>query len=168
MHHCGTGASGAAEAARRTGIHSSSWIAWACFFAGFVLTVILVPAAAEDMARFGLGVGIILAGVAIFFAAVLYYQRCMRLELSKAHYGDPNHLVTQGPFSVSRNPIYLTFLVPLASLAWYSPLAALTAMAGYVAIMTFTVIAGEEKLLEAKFGDAYRAYKSRTPRWLIA
>lgn len=157
----------AGEHGGRAGIHSSSWIAWACFFLAFVLTVVLNPAAADDMARLGLGVGILLAAIGVFFAGVLYYQRHLALELSKPHYGDPQRLVTTGPFAISRNPIYLTFLVPIAAFAWYSPLAALAGIATYVGIMTLTVIAGEERVLEAKFGDTYRAYKRRTPRWLF-
>jgi protein-S-isoprenylcysteine O-methyltransferase Ste14 len=151
----------------QAGIHASSLIAWGCYFLTFVATVVLSPAAADNMAGLGAGVGLLVAGIAAFFAGVFYYQRHLALELSNPHYGQPDQLVTSGPFALSRNPIYLTFLVPISAFAWYSPLAALVGAAVYIGIMTFTVIAGEERLLEAKFGDAFRDYKRRSPRWLL-
>jgi protein-S-isoprenylcysteine O-methyltransferase Ste14 len=148
-------------------VHSSSWIAWTSYFAGFVLMVLLAPGAADDISRFGTGAWVMIGGVLAFFAAVIYLQRQMRLQLNEAHYGAPEHLVTAGPFSLSRNPIYLAFLIPLAALAWYSPVAALAALVLYVIIITRFVILGEETVLEAKFGDVYREYRRRTPRWLF-
>lgn len=148
-------------------MHSSSWIAGACYFVGFILTLVLAPQSADDMARFGAGVGVLACGLAVFFGSLFVYQRHLALELSKPHYGEPDRLVTTGPFALSRNPIYLTFLVPLAAYAWYSPLAALLAALVYVGVMTWSVIASEERLLEQKFGDTFRAYKRRTPRWLV-
>jgi protein-S-isoprenylcysteine O-methyltransferase Ste14 len=148
-------------------IHSSSWVAWGCYLTGFALTLTLSPRAAEDLSNIGAGALILALGVAAFFAAVIYLQRQMRLQLEAAHYGEPLRLVQEGPFAISRNPIYLSFLVPLATFAWYSPIAAALAVVTYLLVMTVFVIRGEEQDLEAKFGDLYRRYKQRTPRWLF-
>jgi protein-S-isoprenylcysteine O-methyltransferase Ste14 len=148
-------------------IHNSSWIAWLCFGLDFVLTAFLAPAGLRDMAYYGPALWLMLAGIAAFFALVIYFQRQINLRLTTAHYGEPQQLVTKGPFSVSRNPIYVAFLIPLASLAYCSPVAAIIAMVVYVIVMNIFVIAGEERELEAKFGDTYRTYKAQTPRWLF-
>ena len=76
-------------------------------------------------------------------------------------------LCTGGPFRFSRNPIYLGdwFILIGASLllATFWPLA----FAPLIWIMLrFGVIRHEEVHLEAKFGDAYRAYKARVRRWI--
>lgn len=76
-------------------------------------------------------------------------------------------LCTGGPFRYSRNPIYLGdwFLLAGVSLllATFWPLV----FAPLIWIMIrFGVIRHEETHLEAKFGDAYRDYKTRVRRWI--
>lgn len=76
-------------------------------------------------------------------------------------------LCTGGPFRYSRNPIYLGdwFLLAGVSLllATFWPLM----FAPLIWIMIrFGVIRHEETHLEAKFGDAYRDYKTRVRRWI--
>lgn len=77
-------------------------------------------------------------------------------------------LVTTGPFSVSRNPIYLgnTLLVAGAAPAfdnpWFLPAAFIAAWA-----VSRLAIRREEAHLGARFGDAWRDYAGRTPRWLL-
>lgn len=79
----------------------------------------------------------------------------------------PGHeLVTDGPYAITRNPIY-TGLIAVAAgtaLVWDSALAvALTAV--YAA--SFALHAREEEaLLDAHFGEAFRAYRRRVPRLL--
>jgi protein-S-isoprenylcysteine O-methyltransferase Ste14 len=76
-------------------------------------------------------------------------------------------LVTDGAFRFSRNPLYLAaagLYVGVALLVhalW--PLVLLIPM---LAVLQWGVVAREERYLEAKFGDAYRAYKARVRRWL--
>ena len=78
-----------------------------------------------------------------------------------------DHLVTTGPFTRFRNPIYLADVMILLGLAeltknvWLVAAAALFALA-----VTWLAIIPEERHLEARFGDAYRAYKARSRRWL--
>lgn len=76
-------------------------------------------------------------------------------------------LCTKGPFRFSRNPIYLAdWLLLIAGClllhTWcpllFSPLI-------WVAVH-FGVIRNEERHLEARFGNAYRSYKSAVRRWL--
>ena len=81
-------------------------------------------------------------------------------------YSAASALCTDGPFRFSRNPIYLGdwFILVGASLllATFWPLA----FAPLIWVMLrFGVIRHEEVHLEAKFGDAYRAYQSRVRRW---
>jgi protein-S-isoprenylcysteine O-methyltransferase Ste14 len=77
-------------------------------------------------------------------------------------------LVTTGPFAVSRNPIYLGNALLIAGAApvldnpWFLPAAVIAAFAvGRLAIRR------EEAHLAVRFGDAWRDYAKRTPRWLI-
>jgi len=146
------------------GIDGSSWVAWASYYAGFV-----IAGSPQTNARIlGLGweVAILVGAIAAFFVAILFIQRHMKFSLLANTYGLPNHLVTDGVFAYSRNPIYVAFFLPLASLAVLSPLASLAAFGFYIFAMNQFVIRREERVLEEGFGDQYRAYKTRTRRWL--
>ena len=73
-------------------------------------------------------------------------------------------LVTTGPYSIVRNPIYLGALILLPSVAlvaasWLILLSGL----GLTTIL-YHQVGKEEASLIARFGDAYRDYMKRTPR----
>ena len=76
-------------------------------------------------------------------------------------------LVTQGPFRISRNPIYLSFaLLHLAcAIANGSPGMLLT-LPLVVYVMDRHVIAAEEAFHQRQFGEAWQAYRARVRRWL--
>ena len=76
-------------------------------------------------------------------------------------------IVERGPFRVTRNPMYLQmmlvcvgFAVMLANV-WILALAPLGAL-----VLQRCAILPEERYLEAKFGEAYLAYKRRVRRWI--
>ena len=77
------------------------------------------------------------------------------------------HLVTSGPFSFTRNPIYLgnTMLMIgiglVAGMVWFILLAPL---AGFVT--TKLAIEREERHLQARFGKKYRDYAHKVRRWI--
>jgi protein-S-isoprenylcysteine O-methyltransferase Ste14 len=76
-------------------------------------------------------------------------------------------LVTSGPYGVSRNPIYLGLtLVYLALALGYGSWWPIVLLAPVLIVMRYGVIGREERYLEAKFGDAYRAYRSSVRRWI--
>ena len=76
-------------------------------------------------------------------------------------------LVTDGPFRFRRNPIYVAHVLMLLGIAevthniWFAILAV-----AHVPLVTWLAVLPEERHLEARFGDAYRAYKARTRRWI--
>lgn len=76
-------------------------------------------------------------------------------------------LVTGGPYSVVRHPLYAAFLIMLASTGllaanWF------IGMVGVLLIASITVvrIPAEEALLEGRFGERYREYRRCTPALL--
>jgi protein-S-isoprenylcysteine O-methyltransferase Ste14 len=76
-------------------------------------------------------------------------------------------LVTSGPFARFRNPIYLGDTMVLLGLAELTKNVWLVAgAAGFVALVTWLAILPEERHLEARFGEAYQAYKAGSRRWL--
>ena len=145
-------------------IDRSSWVSWA----SYTFTYVLAYGAKMDaeVGSGGPGLWILIGGVVAFFAVIIPIQRHMDFSLSASTYGTPKRLVTSGPFRWSRNPIYVAFLVPLASLAWFSVPAALAGIAVYLVTMTYYVVAREEAVLEREFGEEFAEYRARTPRWI--
>ena len=76
-------------------------------------------------------------------------------------------IVRTGPYSFSRNPIYLAFsLFQLGLALWVNSLGLLLALVPAFALMSFVVIPREERYLEARFSFEYASYKASVRRWL--
>jgi protein-S-isoprenylcysteine O-methyltransferase Ste14 len=103
----------------------------------------------------------------VFIASVLIIQRHMRLSLRASTFGQPKHLVTSGVFRYSRNPIYVAFFLPLASLAIISPAAAIASLGIYICTMNLTIIRQEERELAEMFGAEFETYMADVPRWVV-
>lgn len=121
------------------------------------------PGEGDLMARLaGLGLG--LAGLALFAWAAWTLKRHGTTILPDRA---ADALVTDGPFRWRRNPIYIAHVLILLGVAeltrnvWFALLAP-----AYVGLVTWLAVLPEERHLEARFGDAYRAYKARTRRWI--
>lgn len=80
----------------------------------------------------------------------------------------PTALVTDGPYAITRNPMYLGQLVFLAGLvgATRSRLALVLFLRQLTRFRSR--VAEDEERLERLFGDDYIAYRERVPRWVPA
>jgi protein-S-isoprenylcysteine O-methyltransferase Ste14 len=80
---------------------------------------------------------------------------------------ESSKLVMDGVFQISRNPMYLGFVLILTGTAIL-----LRSLSPYLIILAFafsvdrTFIRVEEGMLAKKFGTVWEQYKSRTRRWL--
>ena len=76
------------------------------------------------------------------------------------------HMVSEGPYSLSRNPLYVgTFLIVLA-IAFYLP--SLTFAAGLLIASVFylsVTVSAEERWLGRTFGEEYTRYCQEVPRF---
>jgi protein-S-isoprenylcysteine O-methyltransferase Ste14 len=81
--------------------------------------------------------------------------------------GSTRTILDQGPFGLSRNPLYLGLIVLGVALAllWPSFWALVLVPVGVVALW-WGAILPEERYLSAKFGADYDAYCFRVRRWL--
>jgi protein-S-isoprenylcysteine O-methyltransferase Ste14 len=79
---------------------------------------------------------------------------------------DKNYLITRGAYTFSRNPMYLFELTLIFGWAlFYGSIAVFIAFLAWWAFFQFVQVPQEERTIEAHFGEAYRRYKSRVPRW---
>jgi protein-S-isoprenylcysteine O-methyltransferase Ste14 len=85
------------------------------------------------------------------------------ISFATAPLGEP---LSKGVFAISRHPMYLGFFlayvgIGIACASWVFLLCALV----WIVSWQFGVVE-EERILLEKYGEAYRQYMDRTPRWI--
>ncbi|MEM7246375.1 MAG: isoprenylcysteine carboxylmethyltransferase family protein [Acidobacteriota bacterium] len=108
--------------------------------------------------------------VLLFGALVLLFWGIKTFQSARTTI-NPNRaadaLVTNGPFTFSRNPLYVAMVVLCLGLAlligtwWVVVLLPLP-----ILVVRLWVIASEEAHLRAEFGEDYEAYCRRVRRWI--
>ena len=110
-----------------------------------------------------LGLAFIFCGVALN----LWSVSCLKRQRTTNDFFEaPSQLVMDGPFRMSRNPIYLSGVA--TSLGVAILLGSLIAFVFPIAlwvILNGLYIPIEEELLEKTFGEEYLGYKQRVRRW---
>jgi protein-S-isoprenylcysteine O-methyltransferase Ste14 len=77
-------------------------------------------------------------------------------------------LLMNGPFSLTRNPMYLGLVAISAGLTLASGvLVNLWIPAAYAIWLHYTYVLPEEQFLRDQFGPAFETYAARVPRWMI-
>jgi len=141
-----------------------------------VIQVLLPWAVARIGLRFGwsqkepgwwnlTGLLVVSIGIALYIWCLAFHYRSYRTSVRVGF--SPPHLVNTGPYTISRNPMYVSGL--FAWLGWtvfYGSPAVFIALVFLWLIFTLRVIPHEEGQLEALFGDDYLEYKSSVRRWI--
>jgi protein-S-isoprenylcysteine O-methyltransferase Ste14 len=80
---------------------------------------------------------------------------------------ESSSLVTNGVFRISRNPMYLGFVLILTGIAiLLRTLSPYLVISAFVVILDKTYVRVEERMLAEKFGASWKHYQSMTRRWL--
>jgi len=107
------------------------------------------------------GIGLTLTGEAIRLWAVHHIGAISRTRSDRL-----GPLIGAGPFAVVRNPLYLGNIALWAGFATAARLLWLVAViVVLLAVEYHAIVRWEEQVLEARYGDEYRAYAARVPRW---
>jgi protein-S-isoprenylcysteine O-methyltransferase Ste14 len=105
----------------------------------------------------------LLAGAAVGAAAVLGIKRA---GSAVNVYRPTTALVTTGAFRFSRNPVYFGLTAAYLGIALRArSIPALALLPIALALTDRLVVDPEERYLERRFGDEYRAYRDAVPRW---
>jgi protein-S-isoprenylcysteine O-methyltransferase Ste14 len=114
------------------------------------------------------GLTAVISGVGILFllAGVYEFQKA-KTTVNPTTPAAASAIVTSGVYRISRNPMYVGFLLALTGWAIFlsHPLSFLL-LPVFVAYMNRFQISPEERALSAKFGDEYKTYKQAVRRWL--
>ncbi|ETT72158.1 putative protein-S-isoprenylcysteine methyltransferase [Paenibacillus sp. FSL R7-277] len=110
-----------------------------------------------------IGVGIVSIGCAVFILAMAAMSTSWRVGIDKS---TTTRLVTRGVYKVSRNAAFVGFDLMFAGLyLMYPSWLTLVILVLNVAAIHLLILQ-EEKHLRLVFGEEYRSYSSRTPRYL--
>lgn len=110
-----------------------------------------------------LGVGLCFGGLLVLLLSLISFGRSFRVGIDV---DDPDHLVTDGIFAVSRNPIYDGFFLVLVGEFLVSPnwITLLYAIAGIV--LFHRQVLREEAFMRTQYGQEYVEYCARVPRYI--
>ena len=127
------------------------------------LAILATPASlTQPSALVGVGAVLVALGEAIRLWSVRQIGAISRTRSDRL-----GPLVASGPFAVVRNPLYVgnvTLWIGFAMsarLPWLAPV--------FVAILAFeyhAIVRWEERLLDERLGERYRAYAEQVPRWV--
>ena len=143
------------------------FLGFAIFIAGIPALMWLVsgmPALADiPVGRLYISALIALAGLSLSVWSIVYMKRdAMGREIAPR----TRHLMTDGPYKMSRNPMlsgtYLYYAGVVVALWTWWALLVFAAVAGLMMLQ----VRSEEKRLEADFGEEYLEYKKRTGRFI--
>jgi protein-S-isoprenylcysteine O-methyltransferase Ste14 len=129
----------------------------------FIRPVPLLPQFATSLRRPAAG-AMIAGGLAV---GLWGFRTMQRAGTSADPYEPSTALVEDGPFQYSRNPLYLTLTAIyiginlLRNNFW-----GLLLLPALLAVLQRGVIEREERYLHQRFGENYRDFTERVPRWL--
>ena len=110
-----------------------------------------------------IGVPLVLAGVLL----VVWAVRTLAASHVDPRFKPVGNIVSGGPYGYTRNPMYVAFTLIYAGIALvvnsFLPFLLLPIL---LVFLHYGVIRREERYLEERFGDEYRAYRHRVRRWL--
>jgi len=110
------------------------------------------------------GVVPVLFGIAM---AAVSAGMFLKVDTGLEPFDEATTLVTGGFFRFTRNPMYLGMFLMLFGVAFLlGSLGALMPLLFFVLVIRYNFVAGEERFLEAAFGQQYLDYKSEVRRWL--
>jgi protein-S-isoprenylcysteine O-methyltransferase Ste14 len=129
-----------------------------------VLAILLLPVRQKpsDPWVAGIGVGLTWIGEALRLWAVRHIGAVSRTRSERL-----GPLVAGGPFAAVRNPLYLGNIAIWAGFAIAARLPWLAAVIVLLLGLEYhAIVRWEEQLLEARYGEDYRTYAERVPRWI--
>ncbi len=108
---------------------------------------------------------LLIAGFGLIVWSAYYFWK---KKTSIEPHDTPTALIVEGPYRISRNPIYLGFFLALVGVAlWSGGLSGLLIICLFPVVITSRFINGEEAALRSQFGNEADAYLGSTSRWLL-
>ena len=126
----------------------------------FVWPLKVLPAPLEAM----LGGSLMLVAIVLFTLSV---RQFVAAGTAVQTHRPTTTILRTGPYRFSRNPIYVSFTLLYIGIAvWVNSAWLLGMLIPTLIVISYGVIAREERYLAQKFGEEYLRYKASARRWL--
>lgn len=126
----------------------------------------ITPELSYNSWHLALSLGVFLVGFGIALSGAITFK-LLKTTVNPTKPETASHLVTQGIFQVTRNPMYLGML--LALIAWcvylQAPVALLGSI-GFIFYMNRFQIEPEERAMKKLFGEEFEEYCRAVRRWI--
>ena len=110
------------------------------------------------------GVIPVLFGIAM---AAISAGMFIKVDTGLEPFDEASTLVTGGFYRITRNPMYLGMFLMLFGVAFLlGSVATLLPLVLFILVIRYNFVLGEERFLEATFGQSYLDYKSEVRRWI--
>lgn len=129
---------------------------WSTFFQITLLLVSVFVPFKTGTTWFAVGCVLFALSLMAFIAAFYAYGAAL-----------PDEAVTGGIYRYSRNPMYFAFHLGMLAVCIASTSLWLLIVIVPFFVFTHLTILGEERYCEATYGETYRAYKAKTPRYFL-
>jgi protein-S-isoprenylcysteine O-methyltransferase Ste14 len=140
-----------------------SYVFWPLFRS---LNVLCFAVAITDRTPgLGLPVGLRAVAFALLAASIAVFLYAFFVLGRDNSYGARDGLVTDGIYRWSRNPQNAMLVVVYGCLATAAGGARVTLLCAAMMVVYVLMVLAEEPWLEAAYGDAYRRYRARVPRF---
>ena len=119
---------------------------------------------AYSLFRVAAGYGLIVVGVALVLGTWVSFRKW---QTPICPFTEPTHLITDGLFRYSRNPLYLGEVVMLIGLsALHGNWATLIPVLVFFVVIQIVFVRPEEKTLLAEYGDSFEDYRKKVRAWI--
>ena len=109
-----------------------------------------------------LGTPLLYAGIALFVVGLIIFE-IAGIPWATTPFDEP---ITRGLYRYSRHPIYIGVFVQFVGIGIASASGLFLLLTVVNVALSILVAPAEERFCCEKYGDAYREYMNRTPRWL--
>lgn len=125
------------------------------------LPVIALPLILSGLYGYIAGTGVLVA-----FAGIWEFRKA-KTTINPTQPEKASHLVSEGIYRVTRNPMYLgMLLVVVAAIFKFGNYYGIIALPFFIFYITQFQIKPEERIIEGIFGEEYLQYKKKVRRWL--
>ena len=113
-----------------------------------------------------LGIIFILIGIGLFIYSTFLFK--IFGKGTPAPIEPPKKLVINGLYKITRNPIYIGYILILfGELLYFGPILLLIYLISIIILINIYLIFYEEPILEKRFGKRYKTYINNVPRWFF-
>ncbi len=141
----------------------SPYVMWTLIAVGITISWIILPARYLWHRTYAEG---LVADVLLCYWLVMVLMALRENSAAATSAANVRRLITTGPYALVRHPIYSGDIAAALALMLIAPNVRMIGFAAAAIVIFLTWMGLEERALLGRFGDEYRRYRQRIPRFV--